>query len=626
VSIDAATGLITGIGPANGIYVVTVCVDEIRNGRVIATQRKDLQINVTECSIAAASLQSEYMMCGATRTASITNLSTSPLIISNDWTVFNPSGVSIFTMTGTTLNYTFAGNGVYKVKLVVNRGQQCADSVTTNVLVFPGLVPDFDFSGICVNRLTTFTDRTTNQLGSVNSWKWDFGESFSTEAVSTQQNTSYTYLASGDKNVRLIVTTTDGCRDTVMKIVPIVNKPPLGLAFKDTLICVNDVLQLSANGDGNFTWSPGLDIINANSASPVVSPAVTTMYYADMDADGCTNRDSVLVRVVDRVTLLPMADTVICSNDTIQLRINSDGLRYTWTPASQVLEPTFPSPFVITPTTTNYEVQAVIGGCSATARVNVRTVPYPMAYAGLDTLICYDTRAVLQGITDGSSSQWSPASSLTSASALSTVAAPSVSTHYVFTAYDTKGCPKPGSDSIYVRVLPDIDASVTADTSIIIGQPLQMSASEGYSYHWSPANYLSGKDISNPIATITEPFDNFRYKIKIANEAGCADSAFMNIKVFATRPSVFVPTAFTPNNDGRNDVLRPIAAGMQRIEHFNIYNRWGQLIFSTRQNGHGWDGNINGQPQATNTYIWMVKAIDYTGSSYFQKGTVTLIR
>ncbi len=80
VQIDQSTGMITGIAPGEGIYVVTVCVDEIRNGVVIATQRKDLQISITDCAIAAASIQPEVMLCGTTRIISLANNSTSPLI------------------------------------------------------------------------------------------------------------------------------------------------------------------------------------------------------------------------------------------------------------------------------------------------------------------------------------------------------------------------------------------------------------------------------------------------------------------------------------------------------------------------------------------------------------------
>jgi gliding motility-associated-like protein len=98
------------------------------------------------------------------------------------------------------------------------------------------------------------------------------------------------------------------------------------------------------------------------------------------------------------------------------------------------------------------------------------------------------------------------------------------------------------------------------------------------------------------------------------------------VTVFKTKPTVFVPTAFTPNNDGRNDVIRPIAVGIAQIKVFSIYNRWGQLVFTTTVNGHGWDGRIAGKPQGSGVFVWMVEAIDYLGTKFFQKGTVALIR
>src|SRR5688572_15858013 len=190
VTVDAETGLISGVAPPGGVYVVTVCVDEIRNGKVIATQRKDLQINVADCSVAAALLEDDYMLCGDTRTITINNLSNSPLIASYDWAVINPGGSTLFTSKNTALNYTFPVNGNYTVQLIVNRGQACSDTTTAPVFLYPGLVPDFTFTGICITKPTAFLDRTNTISGTVNSWKWDFGESTTTADISLFQNPS----------------------------------------------------------------------------------------------------------------------------------------------------------------------------------------------------------------------------------------------------------------------------------------------------------------------------------------------------------------------------------------------------------------------------------------------------
>lgn len=627
VQVNSTTGLITGIAPAAGIYVVTVCVDEMRNGVLIARQRKDIQINIADCDIASATLLPEYMLCRNTQTITIANQSTSPLIVTSDWEFFDNTNTLIYSTTGPTATYTFPAIGLYTVKLVINRGQGCTDSTTALVRVFPGFIPDFSSNGICFTRPTLFNDNTTSVYGVPNSWTWDFGETSTTTDISSLQNPTYTYPLMGIKSVRLIATDTRGCRDTVYKDITIIDKPPINLAFRDTLICINDNLPLQASGSGNFSWTPLVNIINPNTATPTVSPTTTTTYYVELEDDGCRNRDSVRVRVVSFVTLQAMADTIICRGDTIQLRAVSDGLHYLWSPAAQFIDPTLQNPFAFTNNAiTNYQVTAIIGGCSASDNVIVTTIPYPVVNAGPDFTICYNAKAQLNGITDGSSWQWSPVNLVSNPTILNPVSYPPRTTNYVLTAFDTKGCPKPSRDTITVTVLPKMRVSAGKDTAVVVGQPLQLTATGGVNYDWIPATYLSAADIPNPVATFPSASSGIQYKVIAYNPQGCKDSAFITIKVFKTKPTIFVPSAFTPNNDGKNDLLRPIAVGIKNIEYFNIYNRWGQLLFSTQVNGKGWDGKINGAIQSTGTFVWTVKATDYTGKAYFQKGVVTLIR
>lgn len=626
VQIDPVSGLITGEAPGVGIYVVTVCVDEIRGGQVIATQRKDLQIFVADCNIASATLLPEYYLCKNTMSISLVNRSSSPLINTTDWDVIDNTNTIIYSDPNPTLTYTFPAIGIYTVKLVINRNQPCTDSTTAIVRVFPGFVPDFASAGICITKPTLFTDFTTSVYGVPNSWTWDFGEPLIGTDVSSLQNPSYIYPTIGVKNARLIVTDTRGCRDTINKPVPIIDKPPIALAFRDTLICINDNLILVAGGSGNFSWSPPVNIINANTATPTVSPPVTTTYYVDLDDNGCKNRDSVKVNVVTFVTLIPMNDTIICKGDTIQLRVQSDGLRYTWSPAGQLIDPLVKNPLAITHVLTDYAVIATIGGCTATDFIRVTPVPYPAVNAGVDKSICYNTSVQLNGSTDGLTWLWAPANRLSNPALLNPVAYPPRTTDFVLSAYDTKGCPKPGRDTVTITVLPKMRVTAGNDTALVVGQPLQLFAIGGETYTWSPSTNLSSATIANPVALFTNPSAGIRYKVIAYDENGCLDSAFITIKVFKTGPRVFVPTGFTPNNDGRNDVLRPIAAGMKNIEYFSIYNRWGQLLFTTTINGKGWDGKVNGQLQSTGTFVWMVKATDYTGKAYFEKGVVTLIR
>ena len=627
VTINPNTGLIEGIAPDMGIYVVTVCVQEIKNGKVVATQRKDLQIKVADCDIAAASLEPEYQLCKATKTINIANKSSSVLIQTSDWEFMDNTSNIIHTATGQSTSYTFADTGLYSVKLIINRNLPCADSTISLIRVYPGFVPNFSITGICLSKPTSFKDLTTSVYGTPNYWKWDFGEMTVFNDVSILQHPFYTYPLQGPKKVELIVRDSKGCRDTISTAITIFDKPPLKLAFKDTLICRNDNLKLQATGSGIFTWTPLVNITNPNSATPTVSPITTTTYYVRLDDNDCVNTDSVKVSVVDFVTLLPMSDTIICRTDTVQLQIVSDALVYTWTPAAVMKDAAAQNPFVFpTNAITNFHVIATIGGCSATGDIKVTTVPYPVVNAGADFLICYNTSAQLTGSTDGSSWQWTPANLLNNSRLLNPLTYPPRTTDFIFTAYDTKGCPKPSRDTITITVHPKMRISAGRDTAVIVGQPLQLHATGGVRYLWSPAANLSANDVPDPIATFTTVGEDYQYKVIGYSDKDCPDSAYINVKVFKTRPTIFIPTAFTPNNDGKNDFLRPIAVGIKNIEYFSIYNRWGQLVFMTKTNGHGWDGKINGRPEATGTYIWVVKAVDYMGAAYFEKGTSTLIR
>jgi gliding motility-associated-like protein len=621
VQIDSHTGIITGNAPSSGIYVVTVCVNEYRNGILIATQRKDLQIKVADCQIAKATLQQPQVVNCKDFTMTFQNLTPSPLINSYFWDF----GVPFLTDDTSNLaspSYTYPDTGTYVVKLVTNRNGECSDSTTTLAKVYPGFTAGFSFNGICVIKPTTFVDNTTAAYGTVNSWNWNFGDG----GTSTVQNPQHTYSSIGSKNVTLVVKSTKGCADTISRIVDIIDKPVITMGFRDTLICIPDQLQLNASGQGVFSWTPLTRITNANTGTPTVDPITTTTYVVKLDDSGCINTDSVRVRVVGSVSLQAKPDTTICGGDPAVLGAQTDGLTYSWTPTASLSDPTLLNPIATPATTTTYTLLTTIGSCSAMDNMTVKVVPYPGSDAGPDDTICYNTSEQLNGNIVGSSFSWSPTNSMVNANTLTPTVFPARTTAYVLTVYDILGCPKPGIDTILVTVMPKMHPFAGRDTTVIVGQPLQFNASGGVSYLWSPDTGLSAIDIPDPIGIYTNEIDLISYKVVVTNQAGCLDSAYVNVKVFKTGPSVFVPTAFTPNGDGLNDVIRPIAVGMQRIEYFSIYNRWGQLVFTTTINGEGWDGKIAGKNQGSGVFVWMVKAIDYLGKTYFRKGTVTLIR
>ena len=89
---------------------------------------------------------------------------------------------------------------------------------------------------------------------------------------------------------------------------------------------------------------------------------------------------------------------------------------------------------------------------------------------------------------------------------------------------------------------------------------------------------------------------------------------------------MYVPTAFSPNGDGINDVLRPILLGMKELSYFKVFNRFGEMVFSTTEIGRGWDGKIAGKAQDPATFVWMAEGVTYKGAVRRKKGYAVLIR
>lgn len=144
----------------------------------------------------------------------------------------------------------------------------------------------------------------------------------------------------------------------------------------------------------------------------------------------------------------------------------------------------------------------------------------------------------------------------------------------------------------------------------------------GNSYLWQPPVFLQDATLRNP--TFRGEGD-ITYTIDILSQAGCLTVDTQYVKTFK-EVKFYVPTAFTPNNDGLNDYLRPTAAGIKEIRFFRIYNRWGQLVFDLASDPRGWDGRISGKDQSSQVVVWVAEGIGVDNQRYSGKGTALLIR
>ena len=170
----------------------------------------------------------------------------------------------------------------------------------------------------------------------------------------------------------------------------------------------------------------------------------------------------------------------------------------------------------------------------------------------------------------------------------------------------------------------DNKAFAGKDTIAAFNQPVQLMANGGTDnyYTWSPATGLNDPRIENPVAILDV---SMLYRLDAVNNEGCDSHSRILIKRMKG-PDIFIPTAFTPNNDRLNDVLKAIPVGMKELKYFAVFNRLGEQVYFTKDFLQGWNGFYKGLPAPAGTYIAVAYATDYTGKDFKKKESVVLIK
>ena len=187
------------------------------------------------------------------------------------------------------------------------------------------------------------------------------------------------------------------------------------------------------------------------------------------------------------------------------------------------------------------------------------------------------------------------------------------------TTIDDEGCPGISEKNIFIN---DANAYAGEDMTVLKNTTFQLNGTGGPSYLWIPSTGLADPLSGSTVGMLEQ---DITYTLQVTSNEGCTDTDDIYIKVI-NKAEIYIPTAFTPNNDGLNDLLRPAYIGITQIDFFTVYNRWGKIVFSSKEQGKGWDGTIDGRPAGTDTYVWIVKGIDILGNLIEKKGSVVLIR
>jgi gliding motility-associated-like protein len=335
----------------------------------------------------------------------------------------------------------------------------------------------------------------------------------------------------------------------------------------------------------------------------------------------------VYVDFVNTVELTTIANPVICESSNTPLNATTNAQSVVWSPAASLSSAAVLNPVASPVVTTTYYITATTGVCYKKDSVTVIVNPAPRPDAGPDISICFGGTTALQG-SGAMEYEWSPSTYLSNTTDASpTVTRPAASLTYFLRVKDFNGCHSLLKDTVKVMVIPAVRMFAGNDTLIAIGQPLQLNgiqlgSNTVVNYSWSPSNGLSNTGAANPLAVVDK---DMVYTLTGKTALNCEGSDVIKVKVYEG-PEIYVPSVFSPNNDGLNDMLRAWAIGMKEYRYFKIFNRWGQMIFSTSDFNKGWDGKIKGIAQNTGSFVWFAEAVDFRGKVISRKGTITLLR
>ncbi len=409
-------------------------------------------------------------------------------------------------------------------------------------------------------------------------------------------------------------------------------EPPVLTAASATMVAS------CANNDGTIDITPGGGTpayeysINSGvtylSANIFTGLAAGTYNLRVRDANGCISSTSADVLLNDTMRLELGPDSTICFGTSLTLfpQTNDSTNIFKWTPKAGLDYDSVRNPVATPNDTTTYYLLAKWGACQRLDSVTIRVKHKPIPFAGLDTIICYKSFAILNGIARNLSGTvnyaWSPATNVIPPNFPLAIAKPDTTQQYILTVTDNYGCNFSVSDSMLVVMEPPVPAYAGNDTIAILGVSHQLSASGGASYLWSPSANLDNPFSQNPLATL---FTDTYFKVKVTDFIGCIGYDEVIVKVY-TGPTYYVPNAFSPNGDGQNEIFRAIPVGISQTDYFIVYNRLGETMFQTSQWLKGWDGKYKGKEAQPGTYVWIIKGKDKYGKIVEMKGTVMLVR
>jgi len=581
---------------------------------------------------------------------------TSPLVTlsGGDTYVWSPlSGLSFTSPVRDSAFFGINNNAVYTIT-TTDTTSHCDMDSSIQINYYPN--PNADFQQLAAQCLRSnnflFSNTSTFSGGpNIVNYLWTFGD----DSTSNQFSPNHSYDTAGIYIVNLFATSPEGCKDTVTKQITVFAHPSSNVFANGPLrFCYRDSVKLFAVGQAgsgsiaSYQWYNNGAMINGANQPTITIDSTSSIQLVMENTNGC--KDTSLIQPViahplptGYLTTKPLSTNFICNGTPVEIKVNqSTATTYQWY-YTNLAASTPPAPIAGADSTSIYVDQpglysllmtnSTVPRCKDFAADTIRLILIKQTAPNFSfNNYCASIPINFQNLTNISASGptnwlWDFGDLTSNSNQYSPTHTYSVGTNYQVTL------------TAIPSYCPHLDSSITLSVNIeepvpsirypaintikFTNTPLQSRTFADY-YNWTPQiGLVNGvNNIPNPVFNYDQETE---YLIHLETIAGCKTIDTQLVRVFVV-PDIQVPKAFTPNGDGHNDGLDVFTIGIDKLNFFRIFNRWGQFLYETTDLRKKWDGTYHTVKQPPETYVWIAEGIDKRGNVINRRGQFILIR
>ena len=468
------------------------------------------------------------------------------------------------------------------------------------------ITPVISYTNLCAGQSLSLTASPSYTIPT-SSYNWSGPNAFAGSGSSVTIG-SASILNQGIYSLTLAVNTCT--MPAVTQSVTITN---FSISVTSATVCPGATATLIANGATNYTWTPAFTLSSPNGSVVTGSPVSTTSYTVIGLANGCFASQISTITILNN-PIISVASESMCIGQSASLTANG-AISYTWAPPT-ALSLTTGSVVIGTPSaTSSYSVFGEsIDGCISFNTTTITVINQPSLSATSPT-ICFGETATLSAF-GANSYTWSPTFGLNTTSG-SIVTCTTYSNSVYSVIGNLAGCLDTITTSVIVNPLPN--AIINSSSSSFIytpGEDLTLLASGGNSYLWSNGSTNSTIQINQTEQT--------KYCVIVTDTNLCVNQSCVLVDL-KTESTLYIPNAFTPNEDKLNDLFLVLGTNIIEYQIF-IFNRWGELLYQSNDITKGWDGMRNGESVANGIYIYSIKAKGIDDKKYKIIGNINLMK